>query len=50
MKACNLVVHYGVSGLELALFKKLCKRSLNPAGTSKILSSPAITSIFRVLS
>ena len=39
-----------VSDFEIASFKKPCKRSLNPVGSSKTRSSPVMTSIFRVLS
>ena len=39
-----------VPEFESTLFKKPCNRSLNPAGTSKMRSSPVMTSIFRVLS
>ena len=39
-----------VSDFESASFRKPCKRSLNPVGSSKTRSSPVITSIFRVLS
>ena len=35
---------------EITLFRKPCKRSLNPVGTSKTRSSPVIKSNFRVLS
>src|SRR5260370_40760895 len=39
-----------VPEFESTLFKKPCNRSLNPAGTSKMRSSPVMTSSFRVLS
>src|SRR5713101_2074463 len=39
-----------VSDFEIASFRKPCKRSLNPVGSSKTRSSPVMTSIFRVLS
>jgi hypothetical protein len=35
---------------EIALSRKLCRRSLNPVGISNTRSSPVITSNFRVLS
>ena len=39
-----------VDPFEIALSRKVCKRSLNPAGVWKTRSSPVITSILRVVS